>query len=84
MLTLAGTLKTATTLPGFTSKKGERIDARQVVQLEVIDGRGLCQLHTLTVPDLGPYEKLVGQEVRIPVRAYVSGGAVAFVLEDRH
>lgn len=82
MLTLSGTLKTTATLPAYTSKKGERIAERQVVQLEVIDGRGLAQLHTMTVPDLAPYQALVGKEVRLPVRAYVSNGAVAFVMEQ--
>lgn len=83
MLTLTGTLKTAAVLPGYTSKKGDRIADRTVVQIEVIDGRGLCQLHTLTVPDLGPYQSLVGQKVNLPVRAYAPGAAVSYVLEDR-
>lgn len=83
MLTLTGVLKTATVLPGYTSKKGDRVPDRQVVQVEVLDGRGLCQLHTLTVPDLGPYQALVGHQVNLPVRAFAPGASVSYVLEDR-
>ena len=70
MLTLTGTIRAAVTLGGGTNKKtGEVIPRRPVLQVEGLDNRGLVQLYTLTVPDLGDYEDKVGQTISVPVRA---------------
>lgn len=53
MLILQGILRAATTLGGGTNKKtGELIPARDVLQVETVDGRGLVKVDTITVPDL--------------------------------
>ena len=76
MLSLSGTLRAAATLPGSTNKKtGEVYPPRPVLQIEGLDGRGLVQLHTLTVPDLVPFVDKVGQQISVPVRAWVTGNA---------
>jgi hypothetical protein len=83
MLTLHGKLSKALLIPGSTNKKtGEVYHPRPVVQIEVEDRRGLNQLITLTVADHRPYEGKEGQEVAFPVRAYVSGNAVAYALAE--
>ncbi len=83
MLTLHGKLERALLIPGSTNRKtAEVYHPRSVVQLQVIERRGLAQLITLTVPDHRPYEGKVGQEVAFPVRAYVSNNAVQFALAD--
>jgi hypothetical protein len=83
MLTLHGKLERALLIPGSHNKKtGEVYQPRSVVQVQVIDRRGLAQLITLTVPDHRPYEGKDGQEVAFPVRAYASGNAVQFALAD--
>ena len=77
MLILQGTLRAATTLPGSTNKKtGEIYAARNVLQLETLDARGLVAMSTITVPDLGEYPAKIGQKVNLPVRAWAPGGAV--------
>ena len=83
MLILQGTLRSVTTLGGNTNKKtGEVIPLRPVLQLETLDGRGLVQLSTITVPDLSPFRDKIGQQVDLPVRAWAAGGvAVNYVYE---
>jgi len=82
MLTLTGTLRAATQLGGGTNKKtGEVIPVRPVLQIEGLDGRGLVQLHTLTVPDLAPFTDKVGKTISIPVRAWTQGGPVNLMYE---
>lgn len=85
MLTLTGKLRTAQVIPQATNRKtGEVYPARSVVQVEILDRRGLAQLVTLTVPDHRPYEALSGQEVSLPVQAYAQGGGtLQFVLADK-
>jgi hypothetical protein len=79
MLTLHGTLRTAEQLGGGQNKKtGQVIPVRSIVQVEANDERGLVQLHTITVPDHLPYQKLIGQSVNLPVRAWASGAAVNY------
>ena len=83
MLTLRGKLSKALLIPGSVSRKtGEVFQPRSVVQVEIQDRRGLNQLVTLTVPDHRPYEGREGQDADFPVRAYVSGNAVAYSLAD--
>ncbi len=83
MLVLVGTLRAATTLPGGTNKKtGELIKPRNVLQIETLDGRGLVAMNTITVPDLASYAPKVGQEVKVPVRAWAAGTAVNFMYEN--
>lgn len=82
MLTLTGTIRAVTTLGGGVNRKtGEAIPLRPVLQIEGIDNRGLAQLHTLTVPDLKPYEGKEGQQISVPVRAWAPGATVNFVFE---
>lgn len=76
MLTLAGTIRAAQLLPGYTMKTGEITKSRNVLQVEGLDGRGLVQLYTLTVPDLAPYEGKVGQRIEVPVKAWAKGATV--------
>jgi hypothetical protein len=84
MLTLTGTIRAVTTLGGGVNRKtGEAVPLRPVLQIEGTDNRGLAQLHTLTVPDLKPYEGKEGQEISVPVRAWAPGATVNFVYEDR-
>jgi len=82
MLTLSGILRAATTLGGNVNKKtGEVIALRPVLQIETLDGRGLVQMNTITVPDLVPYEGKVGKTVSVSVRAWATGGPVNLVYE---
>lgn len=83
MLILQGILRAATTLGGGTNKKtGEVIPLRDVLQIETIDGRGLVQVTTITVPDGKPFADKVGKSVNLPVRAWAPGGAqVGYVYE---
>lgn len=84
MLTMTGTIRAATTLPGGVNRKtGEVIKERAVLQVEGLDHRGLVQLYTLTVPTLDAYQGKVGQEISVPVRAWAPGGQVGYVFEDR-
>lgn len=77
MLTLTGTIRSATVLGGGVNRKtGEVIAPRPVLQVEGLDSRGLVQLYTLTVPEIAPYEGKVGQQISVPVRAWASGAAV--------
>ena len=77
MLTLTGTIRAATTIGGGINRKtGEVIPSRPVLQVEGLDGRGLVQVYTLTVPDLAPYEGKVGQRIEVPVRAWAPGASV--------
>ena len=82
MLILQGILRAATTLGGGTNKKtGEVIPARDVLQVETVDARGLVKVDTITVPDLAGYLEKVGQKVNVPVRAWATGSPVNFVYE---
>jgi hypothetical protein len=83
MLVLCGILRAAATLGGTTNKKtGEVYPPRPVLQIETVDGRGLVQMSTITVPDLAPFASKVGQEVRLPVRAWATGQPVNFMYEN--
>lgn len=83
MLILCGTLRAATTLGGGVNKKtGEVIQPRDVLQIETLDGRGLVAMNTITVPDLAPFAGKVGQEVKLPVRAWAPGATVNFMYEN--
>jgi hypothetical protein len=82
MLILQGMLRAAMTLPGRTDKKsGEVYPARDVLQVETVDGRGLVEMATITVPNLGEYPAKVGKQVQVPVRAWAKGAAVNFMFE---
>jgi len=83
MLILQGLLRAATTLGGGTNKKtGEIIPPRDVLQIETLDGRGLVEVKTITVPDRKPFESKVGQTVNLPVRAWATGTPVNFMYEN--
>lgn len=83
MLILQGLLRAALTIGGGVNKKtGEVIPLRPVLQVETLDGRGLVQVQTITVPDLTVYADKVGQTVRVPVRAWASGAVVNFMYEN--
>ena len=83
MLILQGLLRAATTLPGRTDKKtGEVYPPRDVLQVESVDGRGLTQIQTITVPNLDKYPEQIGKTVNVPVRAWAGGGqSVNFIFE---
>ena len=82
MLILQGTLRAAMTLPGRTDKKtGEVYKPRDVLQVETLDARGLVQMSTITVPQLGDYPAKLGQKVNLPVRAWAQGATVNFMYE---
>lgn len=82
MLILQGTLRAAMTLPGRTDKKtGEVYKPRDVLQVETLDARGLVQMSTITVPQLGEYPAKIGQKVNLPVRAWAAGAIVNFMYE---
>lgn len=83
MLILRGTLRAAITLGGNTIKKtGEMIPLRPVLQLETLDGRGLVQMSTITVPELAPYADKIGETINLPVRAWTAGNvAINYVFE---
>jgi hypothetical protein len=82
MLILQGMLRAATTLGGGTNKKtGEVIPLRNVLQLETLDGRGLVQVTTITVPELSAYTDKVGKTINLPVRAWAAGGPVNYMYE---
>ena len=83
MLILQGILRAAMTLPGRTDKKtGEVYKPRDVLQVETLDARGLVQMSTITVPQLGDYPAKVGQKVNLPVRAGAAGAVVNFMFEN--
>lgn len=84
MLILQGMLRAATTLPGRTDKKtGEIYKPRDVLQVETLDPRGLVQMSTITVPNLGDYISKVGTVVNLPVRAWAGNGqSVNFMYEN--
>lgn len=83
MLILQGTLRAAMTLPGRTDKKtGEVYKPRDVLQVETLDARGLVQMSTITVPQLGEYPAKIGQKVNLPVRAWAAGAIVNFMYEN--
>lgn len=83
MLILQGILRAAMTLPGRTDKKtGEVYPARDVLQLETLDARGLVAMSTITVPALGEYPAKIGQKVNLPVRAWAAGAVVNFMYES--
>lgn len=83
MLILQGILRAATTLGGNTNKKtGEVVPLRPVLQVETVDGRGLVQMTTITVPHLGAYAEKIGTTVNLPVRAWAPGNVqIGFVYE---
>lgn len=82
MLILQGMLRAAMTLPGRTDKKtGEVYPARDVLQVETLDSRGLVEMATITVPHLGEYPAKVGKQVQVPVRAWAKGAVVNFMFE---
>lgn len=83
MLILQGLLRAATTIGGGISKKtGEVIPTRSVLQVEVLDGRGLVEVKTITVPDLGAYADKIGKKVNLPVRAWAQSATVNFMYEN--
>jgi len=83
MLILQGILRAATTLGGGTNKKtGEVIPERKVLQVETVDGRGLVQMSTITVPELKGYDDKLGKTVNVPVRAWASNAVVNYMYEN--
>jgi hypothetical protein len=83
MLTLTGTIRAAAVIGGGVDKKtGEVRTKRPVLQVEGLDNRGLVQLYTLTVPSIEPYEKRVGEQISVPVRAWAAGATVNLAYEQ--
>ena len=83
MLILQGMLRAATTIGGGKNKKtNEVIPLRNVLQVETLDGRGLVQVATITVPELTPFQAKVGQIIDLPVRAWAPGQVVNYMYEN--
>lgn len=83
MLILQGTLRAALTLPARTDKKtGEIYPARDVLQVETLDSRGLVEMATITVPKLGDFVAKIGKVINLPVRAWAKGSPVNFMYEN--
>lgn len=83
MLTLNGQIMNVLNVPEFKDKKtGEITPARFRVQLmgQTItqQGENKIELINLTVADGGPYKALLGQQARVPVGIFVTGGAAQF------
>jgi hypothetical protein len=77
MLTLTGKIRAVTQLGGGVNRKtGEVIPLRDVVQVESEDHRGLFVVHTLTVPDPAPFRGRIGEEIKVPVRAWATSAVV--------
>ena len=77
MLTLTGTIKAAVTSPERLDRKTGVVSmARNQLQIEGQDHRGLFQIYTLNVPDLAPYRDRVGDRITLPVRAWAVGASV--------
>lgn len=79
MLLLEGTVQNLFHQPGSTDRKtGEVIPSRHRVQLigasALQNGQQRLELVTLTVEDPGPWEPLVGAQVRVPVGVFAAGG----------
>lgn len=84
MLTLTGIVDAAQVVGGGVNRRtGEIIQERSVVQVRGQDSRGLWQLFTLTVPDLTPFREKIGQQVSVPVRAYVRDGGLTLIYEPK-
>lgn len=82
MLTLTGTIRSATIIGGGINRKtGEVIKARPVLQVEGLDNRGLIQLYTLTVPSIDDFTGKIGEQISVPVRAWSPGAAVSLSYE---
>lgn len=83
MLTLNGTVMNVFDTPEKTDRKtGEVIPAASRVQLHaentLENGQKRLELVTLKVSNADRYRELVGQQVRVPVGAFVAGGAIQF------
>ena len=64
-------------------KKNRRgLQASRRAQVETLDARGLVQMSTITVPELGNYPAKVGETVNLPVRAWAAGAVVNFMFEN--
>jgi hypothetical protein len=83
MLTLNGVVQNVFRTAQTTDRKtGEIIPSADRVQVfaenVLQNGEKRIELVTLKVENGDPYRKLVGQSVRIPVGAFVSGSSVQF------
>jgi len=83
MLTLNGQVMNVLNVPEFTDKKtGEVTPARFRVQVMgqtlTPQGENKIELVNLTVMDGAPYKALQGQQARIPVGVFVTGGSAQF------
>jgi hypothetical protein len=82
MLTLNGTVANVFQAPKGTNKDGKEYGGQDRVQImaqtELQNGETRLELVNLTVTNIRTYESLKGQQVRIPVGVFASGGSVAF------
>lgn len=77
-LILEGVLQACGVTGGGVNKKtGEVIPLSNKIQIMDTNDKGLCELQTLTVPDLAPYKDKIGQRVSVPVRAWSPGASVS-------
>ena len=83
MLLLNGTLINMFDIPARTDKKtGEMQPAAVRLQIQgtntLQNGQERVELHDIKVPTRTPYEKLLGQPIRLPVGAFSVGSGVMF------
>lgn len=83
MLTLNGTLVNLFDIPSRTDKKtGEIYPAAVRLQIQaentLQNGQKRLELIDIKVPHADPYQKLLGQSIRLPVGAFVAGRELIF------
>ena len=81
MLTLNGTVANCFDTPesqraGVIRPASSRVQIHAENTLE--NGQKRLELVTLKVKDIKPYEKLVGQHVRVPVGCFVANGSILY------
>lgn len=84
MLTLQGKVLAVIRHQERTARDGKKYEAFNQVQLQVEEqlenGQTRFGIQTMTAAKPEPFERLQGQEIAIPVRAYVRAGNLAFML----
>lgn len=83
MLTLNGTVQNVFTKTASTDRETGEVrpasDHVQILAENVLEsGEKRLEMVTLRVPDGGPFRKLVGQLVRVPVGAFARNGEIIF------
>lgn len=84
MLRLEGRVLSVIRHQARTAKDGQKYEGYSQVQLQVEELLENDQvrygIHTLTTASPDAFDRLAGEMIGIPVRAYVKGGSVAFTM----